>query len=94
MLTSVAFGMTTSNLWAITQTIAGPFAAGKWTGVQNGFGNLAGVVAPYMTGLIVQQTSSYYLAFVTVAVLLVCGSASYLFVVGPVSRTDWDARKR
>ncbi len=94
MLTSAAFGMTTSNLWAITQTIAGPFAAGKWTGVQNGFGNLAGVVAPYLTGLIVQQTSSYYLAFVTVAVLLVCGSASYLFVVGPVSRTDWDARKR
>ena len=46
ILACVSFGIFTSNLFAITQTLAGPRAAGKWTGFQNGFGNLAGVVAP------------------------------------------------
>lgn len=43
------FGMTSSNVWTITQTIAGPAVAGRWTGMQNAFGNLAGVVAPWLT---------------------------------------------
>ena len=30
-----ALGLFTSNVWAITQTLAGPRAAGTWTGIQN-----------------------------------------------------------
>ena len=45
-LACLAFGIYTSNLFAITQSLAGPRAAGKWTSFQNGFGNLAGVLAP------------------------------------------------
>lgn len=88
----LTFGLCTSNHWAITQTIAGPAAAGKWTGMQNGFGNLAGVAAPYLTGLIVARTGSFYLAFVMVAVLLVIGAASYVFVIGPLVPVDWKKR--
>ena len=36
-------GLFTSNVWAITQTLAGPLAAGRWTGFQNAIGNLGGV---------------------------------------------------
>ena len=49
MLASAFIGMWSSNLWAITQTLAGPRAAGKWCAVQNGVGNLA-VAAPWVTG--------------------------------------------
>ena len=36
------FGVSGSNIWAITQTLAGPYAAGRWTGFQNFIGNLQG----------------------------------------------------
>jgi MFS transporter, ACS family, D-galactonate transporter len=85
----LSFGLCTSNHWAITQTIAGAPAAGKWTGLQNGFGNLAGVAAPWITGVIVSATGHFLYAFVAVCVVLVLGALSYLFVVGPVSTVDW-----
>ncbi len=92
-----SFGLTTSNHWAISQTLAGPMASGRWTGVQNAFGNLAGVVAPTVTGLIVQKTGSFYLAFVAVCVVLVLGAIGFVFVVGPIApvfkTADWTERE-
>jgi len=89
VIACLCFGLTTSNNWAITQTIAGPTAAGKWTGLQNGFGNLAGVVAPYLTGVIVQRTGKYDYAFLLVALFLLMGVASALFVIGPIRQIEW-----
>lgn len=80
-----SFGLTTSNHWAISQTLAGPLASGRWTGVQNAVGNLAGVIAPKVTGLIVEKTGSFYLAFVAVCVVLVLGAIGFVFVVGPIA---------
>jgi len=85
----LCFGLTTSNHWAVTQTLAGPLAAGKWTGLQNGFGNLAGVVAPYLTGVIVQRTGNYDYAFLVVAFFLLMGVCSLLFLVGPIRQIEW-----
>ena len=51
--------MWSSNNWAITQTLAGPRAAGKWCALQNGVGNLAGVTAPWFTGWVVGQTGHF-----------------------------------
>src|SRR5262249_16421733 len=39
MLASISYGVYCSNLWAVTQTLAGPQAAGRWTGFQNFVGN-------------------------------------------------------
>lgn len=89
MLSAFAFGLFSSNHWAITQTLAGPLAAGKWTGLQNCAGNLAGVVAPIVTGFIVQRTGSFYFAFLWVCVNLLISSLSYLFIVGKVAPTKW-----
>src|SRR6266849_4993778 len=47
----VAFGFTSPNFFVIGQTLAGPRAAGKWVGIQNCVGNLAGIIAPIITGL-------------------------------------------
>ena len=93
-LACFALGFTTGNHWAITQTMAGPAAAGKWTGMQNAFGNLAGVVAPLLTGVIVEQTGSFFYAFVTVAIVVVLGAASYAFVIEDIKPIEWGPQER
>ena len=85
----VALGMFTSNVWAITQTLAGPEAAGKWTGIQNFVGNLGGVISPVVAGLIVEQTHSFFLAFAAAAAILVLGAACYLFLVPRIEPIAW-----
>jgi hypothetical protein len=86
MLACMAFGVFTSSHWAITQTLAGPLAAGRWTSVQNGVGNLAGITAPWVTGVVVQYTGSFYLAFVAAAAVVLTGASMYAFVIGPVEQ--------
>jgi nitrate/nitrite transporter NarK len=80
----IAFGMFASNHWAITQTLAGPAAAGKWTGMQNTVGNLSGIIAPISTGMIIESTGSYFWAFVSPVLLALVGVCCYLFLVGDV----------
>src|SRR5881394_1686023 len=89
----VSLGIFTSNVWAITQTLAGPEAAGKWTGIQNFVGNLGGVISPIVAGLIVEQTRSFFLAFAAAAVILVLGAGCYLFLVPRVEPIVWKPRR-
>jgi MFS transporter, ACS family, D-galactonate transporter len=85
----LAFGLFTANLFAVTQTLAGPAAAGKWTGIQNGFGNISGIVAPYVTGWIIAETGSFLYAFVAVGVILLLGAFCYLVVLQEVKPVQW-----
>jgi MFS transporter, ACS family, D-galactonate transporter len=85
------YGVFTPNLWAIPQTISGPEATGKWSGLQNCFGNLAGVIAPALTGFVVSRTGRFSLAFVSVAVVVAIGSCAYLFIVRRVEPVRWAA---
>ena len=64
IVASMGYGIFSSSHWAITQTIAGPAAVGRWTGMQNINGNLSGVVAPMVTGFVVQGTGQFFWAFV------------------------------
>jgi MFS family permease len=90
----VASGLFSSNHWAITQTLAGPKAAGRWSGLQNTANNLAGGVAPWVTGVIVAQTGSFYTAFVLAALIGFCGALSYLFLVREVAPVDWSSASK
>jgi cyanate permease len=78
-----------SNHWAITQTLAGPLAAGRWTSLQNGVGNLAGIVASWLTGAVVDQTHSFAAAFVVTGCVAVTGAVMWGLVVGPVHEVEW-----
>ena len=91
MLTCIGLGMCTSNLWAVTQTLAGPTTSGKWTGLQNFLGNLAGWITPALIGLIVQRTGSFFYVFVITSVVTVLGAVSWIFVVGPIKPIQWTA---
>jgi ACS family D-galactonate transporter-like MFS transporter len=88
-----ALGVTVSNLWAISQTLAGPTAAGKWSGAQNCLGAIAGIVAPIVSGFVVQQTGNFSLAFLIMAILALVGAASYVFLVRTIATIDWGARR-
>jgi MFS family permease len=90
-LAFAAGGMCGSNIWAITQTLAGPRMAGRWTGFQNFVGNLAGFFAPTVTGFVVGHTGHYFLAFVIMAIVAILAALSYVFVIGPVKEVAWEA---
>jgi MFS family permease len=89
LIACVFFGIYVSNHWAITQTLAGPLAAGRWTSVQNGIGNLSGIAAPWLTGVLVQQTGSFYLPFLVSAVIALAGAFFWTMVVGKVEGVQW-----
>jgi len=94
LASSIALGVSSSNLWAVTQTLAGRSASGKWTGLQNSFGNLAGVVGPSLTGFIVAWTGSYVLAFVVAGLTAAMGGLSFRFVVGKLEPIEWKERPK
>ena len=86
----VCFGMYTSNVFAISQTLAGPAAAGRWTGIQNGFANFAGIAAPWFTGWVTQHTGSFFYAFLAATAAVAISACAYLFGVGPIQPVNFD----
>jgi MFS transporter, ACS family, D-galactonate transporter len=92
LLAAALWGISASNTWAITQTLAGPQAAGKWTGLQNFVGNLAGWIAPVVTGFVVDKTGRFFWAFIIAAVIALFGSLSWIFIVGALRQVDWATR--
>ncbi len=89
-LACVAFGIYTPTIYAMTQTLAGPLAAGKWTGLQNGFANLAGIAAPLVTGWIVDRTGEFYLAFLVAAVISLAGAGFLVLGVGRIEQVKFE----
>jgi sugar phosphate permease len=87
-------GAYASNHWAITQTLAGPRMAGRWSSMQNGFANFSGIVAPWLTGLIVQTRGSARLAFAVTGVVALIGGLSWGLLVRRVEQVDWEALRR
>ena len=73
-------GLATANYWAITQTLLPGIAPGRVGGIQNTALNLAGIVAPIITGFLKQITGSYTAPMQTIWVVLIIGVAAYLFL--------------
>jgi MFS transporter, ACS family, D-galactonate transporter len=86
------YGVANPLLFAGTQTLAGPDAAGQWMGAQNFVGNWAGIVAPALTGFLVGWTGNFLWAVAVLGALTLIGSLSWLFVVGPIAPVSWRAR--
>ncbi|QIK96589.1 MFS transporter [Sphingomonas sp. HDW15A] len=68
------------NLYAIAQIFAGPRASGSFIGIQNGLGNVPGIVMPIITGLIVDLTGLYDNAFLVTAA--VCAASALWWAIG------------
>ena len=76
-------GLATANYWALTQTIVPARMIGRYVGVQNMASNCSGVVAPIVTGWLIQATGDYRAAMGAVLMMLLMGIYSYTFLVRP-----------
>jgi nitrate/nitrite transporter NarK len=82
-------GCASPGIYAIPQILAGPQAAGRWVGVQNMSGNVAGLVAPVVTGVLVDQSGNFELAFALAAGVNVLGFIGWVLLLPAVRPTDW-----
>ena len=78
----ISMGAWSSNHWAYSQLLAGAGTAAKWTGIQNGFGNLAGFAGPFITGFALNLTHSFFAAFAITCGVLFIGVLAYWILVG------------
>jgi MFS family permease len=85
----VALGMCSPNLWTMTQILAGPQTAGKWAGLENFCGNVAGIIAPIAVGVILERTGEFFWAFAITGGVTLLGAASYVFLVDRVEPVQW-----
>lgn len=88
----VTNGLGYFSLFSIGQTLAGPRAAGKWIGLQNGFGGVAGIVSPIITGYSIDATGDYRAAFLIAAAIAVVGLLSWMLIVRKVEPIKWSLR--
>lgn len=88
-LAAVAFGLISPTLYSIGQTLAGPRAGGKWVAFQNCVGNVAGIVAPVVTGAIVDRTGQFTWAFAGAGVAALGGLVSWSVIVGRIEPLAW-----
>ena len=91
LLAAAAIGAGSSNLWAVTQRLAGVRAVGRWCGLQLFFGNLSGIVAPALTGFLVDRTGHFHAAFLVMAGIAALGALAWVYVIGPIEPVAWPA---
>jgi MFS family permease len=85
LMASSLTGLAVANMMVIQQTCAPAAEVGRWAGVMNFSGNLSGIAAPFVTGVLVAQTGSYLIPFALGALVMVPGILAYLFVVEKVA---------
>jgi MFS family permease len=85
----VTFGFGTPMLFVIAQTLAGPKAAGKWVGLQNFAGNLAGILGPILTGWLVDWTGNFASAFIVAAGISLLGACAFGLVIPRIKTLSW-----
>ena len=83
IISLAGLGLTTANYWALTQILMPGAAIGRIAGVQNFASNLSGIVAPIVTGRLIEMTGSYEAPMQAILVLLAFGIAAYVFLVRP-----------
>jgi MFS family permease len=93
LLAGISFGMSMSNLWPTTQRLAGPLAAGRWTGLQCAFGNCSGAVSSALTGIILDRAGHFLGAFVVAAGFNCVGAVTWIFIVGRIEPVQWAANR-
>jgi ACS family D-galactonate transporter-like MFS transporter len=79
-------GLSTANLLVIVQSCAPPGEIGIWTGFENFAGNVGGILAPLVTGVLINWTGSFLPAFILGPAILLSGLLAYWFIVGKIGQ--------
>jgi len=82
-------GVSSPGVYAVCQILAGPRASGRWVGIQNSLGNLAGIVAPLVTGFVVQSTGRFTNAFLAAAAMSMLGLIGWIWMLPKLEQLKW-----
>lgn len=82
-------GISSPGIFAIGQILAGPSASGRWVGIQNAIGNLAGVIAPALTGILVAGGQHFTPAFAVAAGMSILGLIGWVWMVAGIAPLSW-----
>jgi MFS family permease len=85
----ILMGASSPGMYAMSQILAGPKASGRWVGIQNSIGNLPGAISPWLTGIIVDRTGHFALAFVAAAAMSAVGIVGWIGMVPKVVPLKW-----
>ncbi len=85
-------GASSPGVYAIPQILGGAKAAGRWVSIQNALGNVPGIVAPALTGVIIDLTGQFTLACVVAAAMSLLGLVGWIGMLPKLEQIDWDAR--
>jgi ACS family D-galactonate transporter-like MFS transporter len=78
--------LATGSVNSLPIDLAPPAAVASLTSIQNFFANAAGLLAPIVTGRIVDVTGSFVLALVVAGGMALFGAISYVFIMGNVEK--------
>ncbi len=85
-------GLLAVNTFVVGQTKAGSAATGRWVGIQNMIANGAGLIAPSLTGVLVDATGNFTLPFTLAAIAALSSGAAWALLTGKIEPIDWKAR--
>jgi MFS family permease len=86
----VLMGASSPGVYAMSQILAGPRASGRWVGIQNSVGNLSGIISPWLTGVIVDRTGHFTLAFIACAVVSAAGIIGWIGMIPRLGPIRWN----
>ena len=92
LLAAIGSGAAGCGVFLFAQTLAGSKAAGRWSALQNGVGNFAGLSAPALTGFLVDKTGHFFSAFVLCAAVCVAGALVWSFAI-KFAPVDWSRQE-
>ena len=81
LVSFVGIGFGGTNYWALTQLVSPSRVIGRVVGYQNTIGNIAGICAPLLTGLLVGRDKNFGAAILLAGISLLCGSLTYWFMI-------------
>ena len=87
----IGTGVAGTNYWALVQFLTPAPVIARVVGYINTIGNIAGVCAPLITGVLVGRTGNFQLSLLCAAGALLLGSAAFLF---GVREGDWASIRR
>jgi MFS family permease len=91
LMSLCGLGLASPNTWSITQACCSKRLVGTVSGLQNFGGNVGGIIAPWLTGLIAHRTGSFAAAFVLCGFILIGGTLAYWLLMNERVRAPDEA---
>jgi MFS family permease len=85
----VLCGASSPGVYAMSQTLAGPKASGRWVGVQQCMGSFAGVVSPWAAGAIIDHTHRFTNVFLAAAAVSLLGLVGWVWMIPKLQELSW-----